>query len=223
MSAGERIGAAPPQLERHFAAHEGILSTAESLLLREPDVHWEMDVARGAAAPIPNFTAIMQLQRLFVARALLQEQRGETDGALRTLEAAWKLNEGVSSRPELISHLIVVAAAKLHMGALRKVDDPAHGWADRLRSGSLYSAFLAAYQNQVWLQSTDVRDLTGESGAFGRTLWNMVAAVQNGDLCSWTPEKLQETCDHAAREESGGDTPRRSKRTTRYRSGSAGS
>ncbi|MEO8349161.1 MAG: alpha/beta hydrolase [Acidobacteriota bacterium] len=204
-SAGERIGAAPPQLDRYFTDHEGVLSAAESLLLREPDVHWEMDVARGAAAPIPNFTGIMQLQRLFVARALLQAQRGETDGALRTLEAAWKLNEGVSSRPELISHLIVVAAAKLHMGALRKVDDPAHGWADRLRSGSLSSAFLVAYQNQVWLQSTDVRDLTGERGAFGRTLTNMVAAVQGGDLCSWTPEKLQETWDRAAREESGGD------------------
>ncbi|MDQ5870943.1 MAG: alpha/beta hydrolase [Acidobacteriota bacterium] len=202
-SAGERIGAPPPQLERYFAAHEGILSAAESLLFREPDIRWEMDVSRGANAPLPNLTGIMQLQRLFVARALLQEQRAETEDALRTLEAAWKLNEVVSSRPEFISQLITVAAAKLQMGALRKLDSPAHGWADRLRSGSLYSAFLAAFQNQAWQHSPDVQDLTGERGAFGRILRRVVGEVQQGELCSWTPEKLEETWDRAGREESG--------------------
>lgn len=204
-SGGERIGVPPPQLERYFTAHEAALTAVESLLLRDPDVRWEMDVSRGAAAPLPNLGGIMQLQRLLVVRALLQEQRDETDEALETLEAAWKLNEVVSARPEMISQLMAAAAAKLHVGALRKVDSPAPGWADRLRSGSLYAAFLAAYQNQVWLQSTDVQDLTGERGTVGRVYRRVVGAFQAEDLCAWTPERLQEAWSRAAREESGGD------------------
>ena len=197
----ERIGAPPPHLERFFADHESVLSAAESLLLRETDVRWEMDVSRGSSAPLPNLSGILQLQRVFVTRALLQARRGETEGALRTLDAAWRLNEVVSSRPELISQLIAVAAAKLHVGALRKLDSPAYGWADRLRSGSLYSAFLAAFQNQAW-ESPDVKDLTGERGAFGRILREVATEFQEGDLCSWTSEKLQETWSRAAQAES---------------------
>lgn len=197
----ERIGAPPPSLERYLEVHDAALSAAESLLLRETDVRWEMDVSRGASAPIPNLSGILQLQRVFVTRALLQARHGETEGALRTLDAAWRLNEVVSSRPELISQLIAVAAAKLHVGALRKLDGPAFGWADRLRSGSLYSAFLAAFQNQAW-QSPDVKDLTGEKGAFGRILRKVATEFQEEDLCAWTSEKLQETWSRAAQAES---------------------
>jgi proline iminopeptidase len=197
----ERIGPPPPYLERYLEAHEAVLTAVESLLLREADVRWEMDVFRGASAPLPNLSGILQLQRVFVTRALLQARRGESEGALRTLDAAWRLNEVVSSRPELISQLIAVAAAKLHVGALRKLDGPAYGWADRLRSGSLYSAFLAAFQNQTW-ESPDVKDLTGEKGAFGRILRQVATEFQEGDLCSWTSEKLQETWSRAAQAES---------------------
>ncbi|HZI65887.1 MAG TPA: alpha/beta hydrolase [Thermoanaerobaculia bacterium] len=201
-SADERIAAPPPAVERYFSEHESLLSAAESLLLREPDVRWEMDFSRPEAAPIPNLLGIMTLQRLFVARALLQERDGETEAALTTLDAAWRLNAVVSSRPELISQLITVAAAKLHVGALRKLDDPAQGWADRVRDGEFYARFLAAFQNQVWQTSRDVQDLTGESGAFGRILRKMVAAFQEGDLCAWTAERLQETWARAAQGES---------------------
>lgn len=197
----ERIGAPPPNLERYLEAHDAVLTAVESLLLREADVRWEMDVFRGASAPLPNLSGILQLQRVFVTRALLQARRGETESALRTLDAAWRLNEVVSSRPELISQLIAVAAAKLHVGALRILDSPAYGWADRLRSGSLYSAFLAAFQNQVW-ESPDVKDLTGERGAFGRILRDVATEIQETDLCAWTLEKLQETWSRAAQAES---------------------
>ena len=197
----ERIGVPPASIERYLATHESALSGAESLLLRETNIQWEMDVSRGASAPIPNLLGALELQRLFVARALLQERRGETEGALRTLDAAWRLNEVVSSRPELISQLIAVAAAKLQVGALRKLDSPAYGWADRLRSGSLYSAFLAAFQNQVWV-SPDVKDLTGERGAFGRILRDVATQIQETDLCAWTLEKLQETWSRAVQAES---------------------
>jgi len=201
-SADEQIGAPPPAVERYFAAHENVLSDVVSLLLRERDIRWEMDVSLAATAPIPSLLGNLQLQRLLVTRSLLQERRGERDAALHSLEAAWRLNQVLSSRPELLCHLIVVAAAKLHAGALRKLEAPAHGWAERLRGEKLFAAFLAAFQNQVWLTSPDVQDLTGERGAFGRILRKVAHDFSSRDLCDWTAEKLQESWNRAARDES---------------------
>lgn len=195
-SSEEQISLSSPRLERFFADHEDALTAIESVLLRDADIRWDMDVTKDGDGPLPNLGGHMQLQRLLVARFLLQARRGETNGALQTLEAAWQLNEVLASRPELICHLIVVAAAKLHLGALRKLDAPAYGWSDRLRSPKLLLGFLAAFENQVW-SWPGVRDLTGNDGWFGRVLQEVSREFQDRDLCYWTPEKLRETWDRA--------------------------
>jgi hypothetical protein len=120
----DRIGPPPPQLERFLADNESAVAAIESLLLREPEIRWEIDVTNYPNGPLPNLTGFMRLQRLLAARALVKGRAGETEAALRTIDAAWRLNEVLSSRPELISQLIVVAAAKIHVGVLRKLDSP---------------------------------------------------------------------------------------------------
>ncbi len=176
------------------------------MLLRDADLHWEMDVSRGFAGPRPNLIGHMRLARLLVARTLIEARRGEVETALQTLEAAWRLVESLSARPELISQLIVLAAARLEVGALRKLDTPAYGWADRLRDGHLFSGFLVAFQNEVWFVS-EVQDLTGEAGAYGRALRQIAEEFQQGDLCGWTPEKLHETRSRSFHEQFPEDDP----------------
>jgi hypothetical protein len=122
------------------------------------------------------------------------------------MEASWRLNQTLSSRPELICQLIVVAVAGLEAGALRKLDTPAYGWADRFRDGKLFSAYLAAFQDQVWSHS-QVTDLTGEAGAFGRALRQMAEEFSTRDLCAWTPEKLRDTSSRAVRDQFPVDDP----------------
>jgi hypothetical protein len=197
----ERIGPLPPRMESYLEEHDDAASALESTLVRQTDLRWEMDVSQGPNAPIPNLGGILRLQRFLGARALAKARRGETDAALQTLEAAWRLNEAVSARPELISQLIAVAAAKIPVGILRKLDTPAYGWADRLRSGDLFSAYLASFQNQVWFLA-DVRDLTGEAGAYGRVLRNVAEEFEQRDLCSWTPDRMRESWNRAVRNES---------------------
>ena len=196
----EKIGPPSRELERYLEEHQDAMVSIESVLLQDADVHWEMDVSRGYASPIPNLLGHMRLQRLIVARALLEARRGEAEGALQTLEASWLLNQTLSSRPEEISHLIVVAVARLQVGALRKLDTPAYGWADRFRDGKLFSAYLAAFQNRIW-SHPDVTDLTGEAGAFGRALRQIAEEFSSRDLCAWTPEKLREAWNRAVRDQ----------------------
>jgi hypothetical protein len=196
----EKIGAPSRELERYLEEHQDAMVSIESVLLRDADVQWEMDVSLGYTSPLPNLLGHMRLQRLIVARALLEARRGEAEGALETLEASWRLNQTLSSRPEMISQLIVVAVARLEVGALRKMDAPAYGWADRLRDGRLFSAYLAAFQNQAW-SNLEVTDLTGEAGAFGRALRQVAEEFLKSDLCAWTPEKLRETWSRADRDQ----------------------
>jgi hypothetical protein len=203
---GERIGAPSQDLERSLEERQDALVSIESVLLREADVHWESDVSRGYASPLPNLPGHLRLQRLIIARALLEARRGETDGALQTLEASWRLNQTLSSRPEMICQLIVVAVAELEVGALRKLDTPAYGWADRFRDGKLFSAYFAAFQNQAWF-NPDVTDLTGEEGAFGRALRQVAEEFPKRDLCAWTPETLRDTLSRAVRDQFSEDDP----------------
>lgn len=192
----EQVGATPRAVERFLTDHEGELEAIESLLLREGSLQWGMDVTPKADTHLPNVLGHLRLQRLLVARALLEMRRGETDAANQTLEASWQLNEALSSRPELIPHLIVVAVAKYQAGALRKLVAPAAGWADRLRSQKLLLGYLAAFQNEFWFV-WEADDLTGEEGAWGRTLRGMAEELQARDPCSWTPKMLEQAWERA--------------------------
>ena len=165
----EGIGAPSRELERYLGGAHGRDVIDRSVLLRDTDVQWEMDVTGVGASPLPNLLGHVRLQRLMVARALLEARRGDAERALQTIEASWRLNQSISSRPELISQLIAVAVARLEVGALRKLDTPAYGWADRLRDGRLFSSFLAAFQNQIWFSTGRGRP-DRRARAFGRAL-----------------------------------------------------
>lgn len=202
-SSGNRIGPPPEVLDRYMTEHAAELTEIESLLLRETEVRWETDLKAGQDGPRPNYLGLMRLQRLLIARSLNAARREDFESAEKLLEASWRLNDALASRPELISQIIVLAAAKLQAGALRKIDTPAYGWSQRLRGGTLFGGYLAAFQNEFWFgsENRDVQDIDGPSGAYARSLRRFVEELQQRDVCAWTPEKLRETWDRAIREE----------------------
>ncbi|MCA1579825.1 MAG: hypothetical protein LC796_00240 [Acidobacteria bacterium] len=188
--AGERIAAPTVAVSRFLEDHASALDGAKFLLLRS-EPRWEMDVTIGLRGPMANVLGHMRLQRLLLTRALLEASDGRPDDAIQTLEASWRLNESLASRPDFLSHLIVVAIARLQAGVLRKVDSPAYGWSDRLRDGKLFAGYLTGLQNEFWW-NPDHRDLTGESGATGRVWRNLADRLQRGDVCRWTPASMNE-------------------------------
>jgi len=196
----EKIGKPPEVLERFLSERDGPIAAIESVLLRGAEIQWEMDVTRGSQALLPNGQGLIRLQRLLVARALVEARRGEPEQAVQTLAASWSLVEVLSRRPESLAYVLVVSDAKLIAGAIRKVDSPAYGWAERLRSLSLLSGFYAAFQNQAWYSPAQGDDLTGKAGAYGRFLREMIEEVRRMDLCDWTPERLDEARTRSWRE-----------------------
>lgn len=184
MGADERIAAPPATVDRFLEDHASALDGVKSLLLRS-EPRWEMDVTIGLRGPMANVLGHIRLQRLLLTRALLEARAGQPDDAVQTLEASWRLNESLASRPDFLSHLIVLAVARLQVGVLRKVDSPAYGWSGRLRDGKLFAGYLTALQNEFWW-NPDHRDLTGEDGIVGRVWRNLAERLQGGDVCRWT-------------------------------------
>ena len=198
-STRERVGTPPPALERFLARHEDRFAAIEALLLADSPVRWELNVREGWNAPRPNLMGHLRLQRLLIARVLLLARGQEMEGAVRTLEAAWRLNDVLSNRPESICQLIVVAMAKLQLGVLRKLDTPADGWVDRLRGGSLFHRYLIAFQNDVWLSPAEEDD-AGEDEAYARAMRQIAREYLERDPCSWTAATLEEVWERALRD-----------------------
>ncbi len=197
----EKIGPPPAALERFLSERDGEISEIRSQLLREEEVAWEMDVSQRSESPFPGLQGVMRLQRILLSRALVESRSGKNDDALQTLEASWNLNAPLRGRPEIICQLILLAMGKLQVGVLRKIDAPAFGWADRLRSGEMTAGYVAAFENQIWFVDGTLTDLTGKNGGWGRVYRRLGEEFHSRSLCASTPESLRDAASRARLEE----------------------
>ena len=196
----EKVGRAAPAVERFLEEHDGEIGQIEACLLTHEEPRWELDVEAETKAPLPNVLGLLRLQRLLLTRALVLARERKTDAALETMEASWRLHGALLSRPELISQLLAIAVARLQAGVLRKIDSPAYGWSERLRSpGFGVAGYEAALQNEGWRFPERTNP---EDDAFARAERNtdrgFVERLERQDLCSWTQASLAETWNDAA-------------------------
>ncbi|HEX7604538.1 MAG TPA: hypothetical protein VF316_23130, partial [Polyangiaceae bacterium] len=123
------VEAPSPDLAAILSSHRVALSALEDALVTGEAPRWACDPAVSYEARLsPNGLGHLQVQRLLIADALASVARGENGMAARALEASWKLNEGLASRPEVVAQLLAIAVARLEVGALRKIDVPADVW-----------------------------------------------------------------------------------------------
>jgi hypothetical protein len=185
-SPDERIGALPGVLRRFLEQQSRAIQSIRGILVAPNDVSWDLDVTQGVFGPVPNFLGQLRLQRVLIASALHEARRGEADEALQTLEASWRLNQSLASRPELISQINALTVARLQAGTLRKIDALSPGWPQRLRSRDLLSGNVAALENEVWLVAQNPEDLSDEISRSGRVFRKVAGGLDYDDLCRWT-------------------------------------
>ncbi len=126
-------------------------------LLSGRPIGWEVDIARGTSAPLPNLLAHMRLSRLLTASALERARLGDA-GAWDDLRAQHELSRALWKRPELISALIAMAIDRNMIAAARKMPAPAPAWFDEVRTFDYRKAMLAASQADTWLISASIRE-----------------------------------------------------------------
>lgn len=137
------VKAPPPAAAAVLASHRIALSRLEDALVSGEVPRWALDLHGDQEERlVPNALGHMQTQRFLIADALASVARGEGAAAARALEASWKLNEGLTSRPEIVSALIAVAVGRLEAGALRMFDASADTWIPRLAAMGSRALFV---------------------------------------------------------------------------------
>lgn len=198
----ERVGAPDANVSSFLAENEATLEAIRGIALGRREVAWELDVGAGLAAPTPNFLGHVNMVKVLGAQALVEARRKDVDAALQTADAMWRLCEGLSSRPELMSHMMVVAEVRYVVGLLRKIDAPAFDWLDRLRGPELYEAFLVAFQNDPWPFASEP-ELEEHAAGMARINRRFIESLSADGSCDWTPAGLKQSFEVARSGEAG--------------------
>jgi hypothetical protein len=107
----------------------------------------------------------------------------------------WKLDEGLASRADIISHAILLNQTKYVVGALRKIDAPALDWVERLRGRGFFEACLAACQNEGWHRS---RERPEQAAAISRVARRFTDGLLEQGPCVWSRGELDHRLEVAA-------------------------
>jgi hypothetical protein len=145
-SPGDRIGPPPRALREFLVSREADIDGIVALLTGggEPPV-WVSVVSLGPEAPIPNLLGQVLLQKLLVADCLVQAQLERREEAERILLASWILNGSIRDRADVISQIIAVGVARMHLGAARRLilTGP---WRERFRDHDYRQSLLRAME-----------------------------------------------------------------------------
>jgi hypothetical protein len=200
----DQIGSPPKAVARFYEENAATLDALVAVTAGPRPIEWDLDMALRSEAPLPNLLGLQRLQRVLAGRALLQIRAGDSAPALETLEGMWRLVASLAEQPFLISHLIAVSQMRLIVGLLRKVEVPAFGWEERLRSRAYYEAFLAAFQNDPW---PALKDRAGDPDVqtLFRVYRRFVDSLEDKSPCDWTREDLSLSWDVAESGEAASD------------------
>ena len=162
-------------------------------LLSGGAIVWEIDIDRGAGAPMPNLGAHLHIGRLLTASALERARRGDP-GAWEDLRAQTVLSRVLWKRPELISALMALAMDRTVIAAARKMPKPAPAWFDEPRLFDYRRATMAAMQGDTLLVSIAQGQAAHEDDA-GRN-----EVRRTADRAIFGPYLRLSTADYVARQ-----------------------
>jgi hypothetical protein len=162
------IDAPPVDVERFLTSHANDLRVLEEELLRSEPPRWNFDpafrwrfepVSLSKRQPIPSFLAMLKLQRVFLAKALVECRAVNSDAAGRALDASWKLNQWMRETPDLMCQLIALAIARMQIGTLRKVEVDASVWRPRLTEHDYKQSAFDTQLRDLWPSPDRYREL----------------------------------------------------------------
>ena len=192
----DAIEAPPESVAVFLAAQESVIRSAIRGLVDGEPPRWELDVRKGWKNSVaPNYQGQIAVQKLLITQALADAREDRGEQAALALEASWKLNESLVGRPELIAQLVAIAAARLEIGALRRIPDPSSAWTDRLDLERLRSSVITSVRDDgvlVLISETEDVRRSDELAAYVEGMRRASEALANREPCSFTKENAEE-------------------------------
>jgi len=145
------VNAPPAEAAAFLHAHAQALGAVRAAA--QGELHWECDVAQlGLARPnvYELFMGYPLLQNLLAADALGRLHAGDVAGALASIDAGWRVNAALASRPESMAQTFAINAEGLLLGVLRKLPSPPPEWSRRVRAQDPRHAMSLSAQVDAW-------------------------------------------------------------------------
>lgn len=185
----------PADLVEFLDAHSRTLDALRGQLVTAEPPRWEFALRAGniGEIAIPNLLGHINMQKLLLTDALVRGRAGDRRGALRSVEASWRLGSAIDGDPVLITQLIAITGARLRCGVLRKLRDVPEVWRDRLLALDYRGPFFDAMTLEGWqlLQLADSQPMeVAQSGVEQPVLFN---GILNSAL-GWLGEPYVRAC-----------------------------
>lgn len=118
------IGAPPDSLSQLLNNNSNILNRAAGLLLNSEKPVLYYDPELRAEDEVPSIIWLEKLNQLFLVKALLAQQSGNTAAAWENLQAACNLVDAAFANPTLAGQMLAVASASDILLVMRKLGSP---------------------------------------------------------------------------------------------------
>ena len=149
----------PQRLQNYLKVHATQLEAIRQQGLQGEMPQWESATPYPGVTQVrPTFAGFVKLQRLLVADALERHRLGQSEAAIASLEASWRLNQALRDRPELMSQTVALIVTKTQAGTLRKMNQLPPVWQQRLMEHDYRQSFLAALNWESWLVADVIRN-----------------------------------------------------------------
>jgi hypothetical protein len=127
----EKINAAPEFLQRYLANHRAALTEIVTQLRSGELPGWEVDdMGRFELA----YVDLLWLERLCLVEALESKRVADDSRTADLLDAAWRLNLAILSRPEAIGQSVGFTIGTFQAAVVRKVGGSSLDWSQRFGS-----------------------------------------------------------------------------------------
>lgn len=156
----DRIALPPAPIRRYLAQHQADIAAIQTHLLTQSAPQWDFfDVQKiDSSTALPSFLNLMNLHNVLLLNALENQRLGRSPEAFEGLAASVKLNQALGQRPDLISQLVAIIAARVQSGVLRKLDRLPANWQQRLAAPDSHTAFLNAQRLEAFMNFKTIRD-----------------------------------------------------------------
>ncbi len=209
----DRVEEPPPDVAAFRTEHAAEIEAIVAHVLSSEAIQWDRAVR--VDAPLPSLLGLRHLASVLLLEALERSRAGDEAGALRALEACWKLNTDLRAAPLLISQLIGIALDTMEFGALRRMGSLPKEWQRRVVEHDYRRSLPIALQGEAiafveygrreargsvqareggpslwgWLFRLVFFELS--LGSYSDTMRQTILRLRDADLCELDPTTFQ--------------------------------
>ena len=138
---------------RRFSDYHKKIEEVRDHILTSPPILWAQNMEGrnnwGQGTGFPRINAILELERILTVRASKLAAAKNYVDAEKYLEAGWRLNDSLRSRPEVDLQLMAIEIDQELMGLMRELPVDRE-WISRLTSHNYEKAIIKGFQLEAW-------------------------------------------------------------------------